>query len=333
MNKNKKQGFTLVELLAVIVILSVVILIAVTAIIPRMNSARKKAFIDEALMYLKASNEAALSGDSVDCFDASNIGEYIQQSKQGYSGALFVNENNKMLYLTNGRYYLITDGNMLPTEESLSETKPSNFVESCSDTSNSYTITYDLDGGTLATDNPSSYTPNTNTITLNNPTKSGYEFVGWSTKNEFDKTKYLKMEDFPYAGTYKYNSIPLKPNTEYVVSVKRYNGYNGKDKNLLITYKNADDSLNLNTGWTAITHNSNPNRNVLYTTSNDGLLYIATYGMNQTILDRIWANTDVQIEKGTTATDYQEYMAPNKNAKIYRGSTGNKKFIANWQAI
>ena len=46
-------------------------------------------------------------------------------------------------------------------------------------TINQYTITYDLDGGT-AEGNPDSYTIETDTFTLKNPTKSGYTFTGWS---------------------------------------------------------------------------------------------------------------------------------------------------------
>lgn len=43
-----------------------------------------------------------------------------------------------------------------------------------------YTITYNLDGGTVSTANPTTYTVETETFTLKNPTKSGYYFVGWS---------------------------------------------------------------------------------------------------------------------------------------------------------
>ena len=41
-----------------------------------------------------------------------------------------------------------------------------------------YNITYDLDGGTAS--NPATYTVESNDIQLNNPTKSGYTFTGWS---------------------------------------------------------------------------------------------------------------------------------------------------------
>ena len=46
-------------------------------------------------------------------------------------------------------------------------------------TINQYTITYDLDGGT-AEGNPDTYTVETETFTLKNPTRPGYIFSGWS---------------------------------------------------------------------------------------------------------------------------------------------------------
>ena len=42
----------------------------------------------------------------------------------------------------------------------------------------SYNITYNLNGGTAT--NPTSYTVESNAITLTNPTKTGYSFTGWS---------------------------------------------------------------------------------------------------------------------------------------------------------
>ena len=43
-----------------------------------------------------------------------------------------------------------------------------------------YTITYDLKGGAASPANPTSYTLEAATITLANPTKTEYEFAGWS---------------------------------------------------------------------------------------------------------------------------------------------------------
>ena len=46
-----------------------------------------------------------------------------------------------------------------------------------------YTVSYDLDGGVVDTPNPTSYNINTPTFTLNNPTKSGFTFNGWTGSN------------------------------------------------------------------------------------------------------------------------------------------------------
>ncbi len=43
-----------------------------------------------------------------------------------------------------------------------------------------YNISYDLDGGSLTTENPTTYGFNSENITLNNPTKPGYNFAGWT---------------------------------------------------------------------------------------------------------------------------------------------------------
>ena len=54
-----------------------------------------------------------------------------------------------------------------------------------------YNITYDLDGGSLASGvtNPSTYTVETEKITLNNPSKTGYTFRGWQLEGETTVSK------------------------------------------------------------------------------------------------------------------------------------------------
>ena len=43
-----------------------------------------------------------------------------------------------------------------------------------------FTLSYNLNGGSVATANPTSYTLETNSFTLNNPTRTYYTFAGWS---------------------------------------------------------------------------------------------------------------------------------------------------------
>ena len=75
-------------------------------------------------------------------------------------------------------YSKIDASNTLPfiyTQTFIFETK-----ESKPEPATTYEITYSLDGGQLATDNPSNYTEETESFTLTNPTKDYYDFIGWS---------------------------------------------------------------------------------------------------------------------------------------------------------
>ena len=354
--KNNKRGFTLVELLAVIVILAVVILIAVTAVVPRMNNAKKKAFIDEALIYLKAGKEAYTAEDT-ECFNINEFDNYIKNNKDNYSGTLFVNEKGATLNLTDGKYYVITSGDL--SDYDIKDTAPTNFITSCSDTSKTYTITYDLGGGTLSTANPSSYNPNTPTFTLNNPTKSGYRFVGWSSKNLLNM--YGRTED--YFSDFTNTSVRQFDLSKYYVGMTP----NNYSRNSNIT------SLSVSHVWTIETKAAGygigfpirvkPNSSYMVVNPSNGDIAVGLYKENgeyisftqatsadlsfstpsnaaiaDVVLRPYPVNTkfnyyDIQVEEGSTSTDYQEYMEPTTNAKVYRGSVGNKKFIANWEAI
>ena len=51
------------------------------------------------------------------------------------------------------------------------------------DASYAYSITYNLADGSVATSNPTTYTWETAAFTLNNPTRAGYPFLGWTGSN------------------------------------------------------------------------------------------------------------------------------------------------------
>ena len=80
-----------------------------------------------------------------------------------------------------------------------------------------YIITYKLNGGTNAPENPASYNVETETITLKDPVKTGYTFAGWYKAEDFtggavtkitqgstgDITLYAKWEPVNYTITYE----------------------------------------------------------------------------------------------------------------------------------
>ena len=86
-------------------------------------------------------------------------------------------------------------------------------------TASDYKITYNLDGGTNAEGNPDGYNAETETITLQSPTKTGYAFAGWYKDSKFenkateiangstgDVTLYAKWEVINYTVTFDKNA-------------------------------------------------------------------------------------------------------------------------------
>ena len=72
------------------------------------------------------------------------------------------------------------DGWYLGNEEySFDSTVSGDITVEAKFTAISYAITYNLNGGTVETANPATYTIETETFTLNNPIKANYEFAGW----------------------------------------------------------------------------------------------------------------------------------------------------------
>ncbi|MFV0362877.1 MAG: InlB B-repeat-containing protein [Suipraeoptans sp.] len=77
-----------------------------------------------------------------------------------------------------------------------------------------YNINIDLDGGTVATANPTSYNVETATFTLEEPTKTGYTFTGWIGSNGVVAEKGISIAtgsygDRTYKATYSANDYDI----------------------------------------------------------------------------------------------------------------------------
>lgn len=104
--------------------------------------------------------------------NALSMSRYAQAGGMGYSISwpliCYIDANNRLQYMTMS---LITADEVL-----------SNLKKYCNDevaAPQIYKITYVLNGGTNSAFNPSTYTSETDTITLGNATRDGYRFEGW----------------------------------------------------------------------------------------------------------------------------------------------------------
>ena len=90
---------------------------------------------------------------------------------------------------------------------------PPSFTESnlsSLDTDYVYTISYDLDGGSVATENYANYTYETAAFTLNNPIKPGYSFDGWTGSNGSTPSTTVTIANHSHGNrTYTANWVPL----------------------------------------------------------------------------------------------------------------------------
>ncbi len=118
MNKYRK-GFTLVELLAVIVILAVLVLMAAPRVLRMMEEARSNSFKTEAGSIIDGAklayaDDALKGGNSNGCFripkkaGESTIADFMDKNWEGYYGYVKIDTNGSdhTIWITNGSYFI-----------------------------------------------------------------------------------------------------------------------------------------------------------------------------------------------------------------------------------
>ena len=210
-NKRKKQmnkGFTFVEILAVIVIIGILMSISIVAFSRYKDKAKNKdyealakssynameqyvmthPYEDKASLETLVDNNLLSNRQDPGSPDNECTGYVEIDGTAGGSGKL--DSGKYTVYLCCATYkkkYTYPDG----TVEDYTGTDRCSLPDSgptIPPGETAYTITYVLNGGSVS-GNPSSYSVSTLPITLNNPTRSGYTFDGWTGTGLSGKTK------------------------------------------------------------------------------------------------------------------------------------------------
>ena len=174
-------------------------------------------------------------------------------------------------------------------------------------TPRTYNITYTLNSGT-ASGNPSTYNIESSAITLNNPTRSGYTFEGWTEQvTGFtwapgfvnNSTGALEMNT-TYTDSYYTDFISVKAGETYTLS--GYGDYAANDIRWRIYNADGTYSRNVN-GDTCTMH------------SGEGYVRVSYYKTSTS--EQRTGSIMTRSGKVSTMT-------------IPTGSTGNRKYTANW---
>lgn len=209
-------------------------------------------------------------------------------------------------------------------------------------TPKTYKITYNLNGGQLAVQNKATYNIETSTFTLNNPTKRGYEFKGWSGSNlTGNENQAVSIETGTYGElTFTANWTAIEYSITYNLNEGTNNSANPKTYTIEQEVRLQDPErkgYKFN-GWTdngLISKDSIGEKT--FTASWEIIEYNIIYNLEGGTNDssnptKYNVNTPKITLKAPTKLGYK-FIEWTSGGIIENGSTGDKSFTAKWERV
>ena len=212
-----------------------------------------------------------------------------------------------------------------------------------------YTITYNLDGGTVAVENKTTYGVDDEPFKLNNPTKTGYTFLGWTGSNgdtlelEVTVTPSTALSNLTYTANWQINSHTVtfkdddeevkKETLEYGASVTAPAdpskvGYTFLGWEPAVPSTMPDEDLVFTATWEANTYR-------IALSPEDGE-YVADYTApteyTYNTVQKLPGNDDIKKPGYTLVGWYEEETPDDVVTEIKAGTSGDKTYIAKWEA-
>ena len=212
-----------------------------------------------------------------------------------------------------------------------------------------YTISYTLNSGTVSTANKTSYTVETSAFTLNNPTRKGYTFKGWSGTNltgDSNKTVTISKGSTgnkSYTANWTINSHQFTLGTAAHVSTSGSTTSGLKNYGTTITLKATVDAGYGFAGWTSSNTNlisnqssanvsfSMPDGAITMTPSVSANQYTITYDIasNANSGDTLTNKPSTQTYTYTGGTVTITSTTPKRTGYIFKGWCRNKNSTSN----
>ena len=192
-----------------------------------------------------------------------------------------------------------------------------------------YSITYNLGGGSNGSGNPSSYTIESNAITINNASRTGYTFRGWTGSNDLSSGLGSYTTSSPYtAGVRDHilgNEFNITAETTYrvFVTAKRTKGNLDMQGGLWYTAQSSGNGYDgysgaftlaesLSDGWARYY------KDVTVPTGKTKAKFYIQLNQTSDNYTTSWSIADISV------------INPGATVSIPKGSTGNKTYRANW---